>query len=173
MSARRAYLALLDGGRREEEIHVRPAGPGVYDVEVGGRVHRVDAFRHDAGTLSLLVGAESYSVQLDGLGGALKVRVGGSTHALELLDERWLRRRRGPGTFTIDGPQTITSPLPAKVVRVLAARGDAVRAGQPVVVVEALQMESELKSPRSGTLVELLVAPGQAVDGGAKLAVVE
>jgi biotin carboxyl carrier protein len=41
------------------------------------------------------------------------------------------------------------------------------------VVVEALQMESELRSPRSGTLVELLVAPGQAVDGGAKLAVVE
>src|SRR6185369_1671568 len=127
----------------------------LYDVEIGGRVHRVDAFRHDAGTLSLLVDAESHSVGLDGLERALRVHAGGSTHALELLDERRLRRRRGPGTFTLDGPQAICSPLPARVVRVLAARGDAVRAGQPVVVVEALQMESELRSPRSGTLVEL------------------
>ena len=173
MSAPRSYVALLDGGRREVVVEVRPAGPGVYDVEVSGRVHRVDAFRHDAATMSLLVAGESHSVGLDGEGPAVKVHVGGAIHALELLDERRLRTRRAPGSFTLDGPQAICAPLPAKVVRVLAAKGDAVRAGQPVVVVEAMQMESELRSPRSGTVVELLVAPGDTVDGGAKLAVVE
>jgi biotin carboxyl carrier protein len=174
MSASATYLALLDGGRREEAIEVRPAGPGLYDVKVAGRVHRVDAFRHDAATLSLLVGGESHSVELDGTpGGAQKVRVRGATYALELLDEPRLRRRRGAGRLTPRGPQTLRAPLPAKVVRVLAAAGDAVRAGQAVVVIEALEMESELRSPVDGKLVELLVAPGQAVDGGAKLAVVE
>jgi len=56
---------------------------------------------------------------------------------------------------------------------VLAKVGDEVRAGQGLVVVEAMKMENELKSPKGGKLVELSAVEGQAVEGGAKLAVVE
>jgi biotin carboxyl carrier protein len=167
------YVALLDGGRREERIEVTPGGPGIYEVRIGGKVHRVDAFRHDYGTISMLVDTESYSVQLEELDPAVKVHVRGSTYALEVLDERRLRMRRTAGRFTFEGKQTITAPMPAKVVKVLARPGEAVREGQVVVVVEAMKMENELTSPKEGTVSAILVVEGQAVEGGAKLAIVE
>jgi biotin carboxyl carrier protein len=62
--------------------------------------------------------------------------------------------------------------MPGKVVRVLVAAGDAVAAGGGLVVVEAMKMENELRSPRAGVVLELLAREGQAVESGAPLAVV-
>ncbi|HEX9288785.1 MAG TPA: biotin/lipoyl-containing protein [Anaeromyxobacteraceae bacterium] len=168
-----AYVALLDGGKREESIQVRQQGPGLYEVELRGKVHRVDAFRHDFGTISLLVDTESYSVQLDQRDTAVKVHIRGDVYPLEILDERRLRMRRAAAKFTVQGRQTLVSPMPGKVVKVLARAGDAVKEGQGIVVVEAMKMENELKSPKDGTVVEVHVVEGQAVEGGAKLAIVE
>jgi biotin carboxyl carrier protein len=167
------YVALLDGGRREETIKVSMEAPGIYQVEIGGKVHRVDAFRHDYGTVSLLVDTQSYSVQLDQGKGDLKVHVRDSTFALEILDERRLRMRRASGKFTLEGRQTLLAPMPGKVVKVLARAGDEVKEGQAIVVIEAMKMENELRSPKDGKLVGLSVVEGQAVEGGAKLAEVE
>jgi len=167
------YVALLDGGRREETIRVTLQGPGLYEVEVGGQVHRVDAFRHDYGTISLLVDAESYSVQIDQGGTEAKVHIRGSTYPLEILDERRLRMRRAAGKFTVEGRQNLAAPMPGKVVKVLAKVGDQLEEGQGIVVIEAMKMENELKSPKAGKLVELNVMEGQAVEGGARLATVE
>ncbi|OFX26167.1 MAG: acetyl-CoA carboxylase biotin carboxyl carrier protein subunit [Anaeromyxobacter sp. RBG_16_69_14] len=167
------YVALLDGGKREETVKVTRHGTGHYQVEIGGRVHQVDAFRHDHGTVSLLVDAQSYSVQLDRRQAEVKVHVRGNQYPLEILDERRLRMRRAAGKFTLEGKQTLTSPMPGKVVKVLARVGDAVKEGQGVVVIEAMKMENEMKSPKDGKVVELHVVEGQAVDGGARLAAIE
>jgi biotin carboxyl carrier protein len=167
------YVALLDGGSREEAIEVTRSGPGTYEVRIGGAVHRVDAFRQDSGTLSLIVDTDSYCVQLDQKDPAVKVHVRGSIYPLEILDERRLRLRRGAGKLTIEGEQTITSPMPGKVVKVLAKAGEAVTEGQGVVAVEAMEMENELTSPKDGTVTAVLVVEGQAVEGGAKLVVIE
>jgi biotin carboxyl carrier protein len=167
------YVALLDGGKREETMKVAEEAPGIYQVEMGGKVHRVDAFRHDSGTVSIIVDTESYSVQLDPREAAVKVHVRGNQYPLEVLGERRLRMRRASAQLTVEGRQTITAPLPGKVVRILARPGDAVREGQGVVVVEAMRMENEMKSPKDGKVVEMHVAEGQAVERGARLAVVE
>jgi biotin carboxyl carrier protein len=167
------YVALLDGGKREETIKVTGHGTGRYQVEVGGRVHQVDAFRHDHGTISLLVDAQSYSVQLDRREAEVKVHIRGNQYPLEILDERRLRMRQAAGKLTLEGKHTLTSPMPGKVVKVLARVGDAVKEGQGVVVIEAMKMENEMKSPKDGKVVELHVVEGQAVDGGARLAAIE
>jgi biotin carboxyl carrier protein len=167
------YVALLDGGKREQKIEVTQEGPGLYQVAIGGRVHRVDAFRHDYGTVSLLVDTQSYSVQLDQGDTAMKVHVRGNAYPLEILDERRLRLRRAAGKLVVQGKQVLVAPMPGKVVKVLARVGDAVKEGQGVVVVEAMKMENEMRSPKDGKLTELHVVEGQAVDGGAKLAVIE
>ena len=62
--------------------------------------------------------------------------------------------------------------MPGKVVRVLARPGELVRQRQPIVVIEAMKMENELRAARPGTLTELLVREGQSVEAGAVLAVV-
>jgi len=167
------YVALLDGGKREVGVEVRMLGPGLYEVVIGGRARRVDAFRHDSGTVSLLVDTASYSVQLDERGTEVRVHLGDSVFPVDILDERRLRMRRGTGKVTVDGRQSLAARLPGRVARVLRKVGDDVREGEGVVVLEAMNMENEVKSPKSGRVVEVLVVEGQTVEGGAKLAAVE
>ena len=63
--------------------------------------------------------------------------------------------------------------MPGKIVRILAAVGQAIQAGQGVVVVEAMKMENELRAARSGVVKEVSVQEGASVEAGALLAVVE
>jgi len=69
--------------------------------------------------------------------------------------------------------QRISSPMPGRVVRLLAGEGEAVEAGQGVIVVEAMKMQNEMKAPKSGKLVLLAVNEGDAVGAGETLAEVE
>jgi biotin carboxyl carrier protein len=63
--------------------------------------------------------------------------------------------------------------MPGKIVRVLVKAGEAVRARQPIVVIEAMKMENELRAGRDGLVVELPAADGQSVEAGTLLAVIE
>ena len=63
--------------------------------------------------------------------------------------------------------------MPGRVVRVLVAPGDTVAARQGVVVVEAMKMENELRSPKAGTVKEVAVTPGTSVEAGRVLVVIE
>ncbi|HVP69526.1 MAG TPA: biotin/lipoyl-containing protein [Anaeromyxobacteraceae bacterium] len=167
------YLALLGRAKQEEALEVRAVAPGVYDVLVRGTWRRVDAFRHDSGTVSLLIDERSHSVQLDETGSEVKVNVGDSVFPVEVLDERRLRMRRAPARLAPDGRREILAPLPGRVAKVLRKVGDEVREGEGIVVVEALQMQNEMRSPKAGKVIEVLVAEGQTVDRGARLAAVE
>ncbi|MBI3663579.1 MAG: biotin/lipoyl-binding protein [Acidobacteria bacterium] len=62
--------------------------------------------------------------------------------------------------------------MPGKIVRVLAKAGDAVEAGQGLLVVEAMKMQNEIKAPKTGKVEKVLVAEGQTVNAGETLAVV-
>ena len=63
--------------------------------------------------------------------------------------------------------------MPGKVVRVMARQGSAVEAGAGVLVVEAMKMQNEIKSPKKGTIQKILVTEGAAVNAGDVLAIVE
>lgn len=70
-------------------------------------------------------------------------------------------------------PDKVTPPMPATVVKVLVAVGDAVEQGQKLVTVAAMKMETALRSPRAGTVTKINVAPGAQVRPGEELVVVE
>jgi len=167
------YVAILEGGKREVPIDVEEDGPGRYQVRLGDRVHRVDAYRPDAGSLSLIVDTASHAVSFDERGALVRVRVRGAVFPMEILAEPRLRMRRVPKTLTLDGRQPLTAPLPGRILQVLVKQGDLVTRGQPLLVLEALRMENPLGSPRAGTVVDLTVQAGQDVDGGAVLLSVE
>jgi biotin carboxyl carrier protein len=156
---------------------------GRFVVAVDGREWVVDAERVDEHTLSLLVarpegaagkpgGGLSHEIALahDALG-QLSIYVGASTLTAALNGRRRWGRREG----TIQGgsgPQRIIAPMPGKVARVLVKVGDQVAARQPIVVVEAMKMENELRSAHEGTVSEIHAHEGQSVDAGAVLAVI-
>jgi len=63
--------------------------------------------------------------------------------------------------------------MPGKVVRLLAAEGQQVQAGQGLLVIEAMKMQNEIKAPRAGRVVSLSVGEGATVTAGQALAVLE
>ena len=83
------------------------------------------------------------------------------------------RHRAGSSDRAAAGPQLITAPMPGKIVRVFVRPGDAVTARQPLVVVEAMKMENELRANRDGTVAEVHVREGLSVEAGAPLIVIQ
>ncbi|HKS04716.1 MAG TPA: biotin/lipoyl-containing protein [Gemmatimonadaceae bacterium] len=120
-------------------------------VSLGDTVHRVVAQRGSAkGTYVLWIDGWRFDV--------------------EALDERTRTIRDLTAASTASkGPAPLVAPMPGLVVRVLAAEGAEVRAGQPLVVMEAMKMENELRAPADGTVKAIRVKPGAAVEKGAVL----
>lgn len=79
------------------------------------------------------------------------------------------RPAAAPGT--VEG--ALTAMMPSKVIAVHVKPGDAVRAGQVVLVLEAMKMESELKAPKDGTVRAVNCKPGDSVEPGVPLVVIE
>jgi biotin carboxyl carrier protein len=160
------------GGRRRQVVVTR-AGDG-FAVSVDGRTRQVDVARIDAQTLSLVVDSvwsNEVSFATDPVGG-LTVHVGSTAIPVALNGRRrWGRKDDGAGSGS--GPQRLVAPMPGKVVRVLVKPGDPVTARQPVVVVEAMKMENELRASREGTVAEIHVSEGMSVDAGALLLVIQ
>jgi biotin carboxyl carrier protein len=137
---------------------------------VDGRAVDADVAEISPGTYSILLGGRAFRVQVETRLGQLKVHVAGREWPAEVLDPRQWRRRSG--ALALEGRQQLTAPMPGKVVRLLAAAGQTVEAGQGILVVEAMKMQNEIRAPKTGTLERLLVREGQAVNAGDILAVV-
>lgn len=120
------------------------------------------------GSFSILIGGRVYRVAPGAPGECF---VNGMPIAVEVLDPRALRSRGGAASKS--GQARIAASMPGKVVRLLVSAGDEVEAGQGVVVVEAMKMQNEMKSPKTGRVIEVRTKPGAAVAAGEVLMVVE
>jgi biotin carboxyl carrier protein len=117
---------------------------------------------------SVLLNGRSYSVAK---GSGKEVWVNGRLILMEVFDPRDLRP--GQGAIATYGRLEIAASMPGKVIRVLVAAGDAVEEGQGLVVVEAMKMQNEMKSPKAGRVAEVRARPDVTVGAGEVLVVVE
>jgi pyruvate carboxylase subunit B len=102
--------------------------------------------------------------------GAYVLWIDGWRFAVEALDERTRAIRDAAAqSAAASGPAPLIAPMPGLIVRVLVEEGAEVVAGQPLVVMEAMKMENELRSPAAGKVVSIKATPGTAVEKGARL----
>lgn len=162
----------LDIHGRRCQIDIEPGEKaGAWVVRIDGKPVEADAHLIRPGVLSLLIEGKSYRVVLDPGHAETALHLASRRIPYRVEDTRSLRsRRRHAGG---DGPVEIHASMPGRVVRVLVEEGDAVAAHQGVLVIEAMKMQNELKSPKAGRVVEVRVAPGDTVAAGEILAVVE
>ena len=166
----------INGTSRAVSIE-RTATAGRFRVTLDGETAVVDAQRSGEYGLSLLFADASHAghaVQFaPGMTpGALLASMGGRTVAVTVNGRR-SGRGAGDAGAAAHGEQKIVAPMPGRVVRVLVAAGDHVEARQPIVVVEAMKMENELRSPKAGRVKDVGVAAGASVEAGRVLVVVE
>ena len=162
----------IDG--EQHALELRREGAHVF-AQVGGRAYELEARPTGGGSYLIVLGGRVYEcrVEDDGAaGGAAKVWVGGRAFEVALFDPRSLRAA-GAGGAQSQGRAVVAASIPGKIVRVLVEEGAAVEAGDGLVVVEAMKMQNELKSPKAGTVVELRARAGATVNAGDVLAVVE
>lgn len=143
---------------------------GTYRVTLGGIEHVVDARKLEADFYSILYEGKSYEVSVENAGARYFVRHGAHEEIVELADAARSGRER---IRARQGAESVDSVMPGKVVRVLVAAGDSVSADQGLVIVEAMKMENEIRSPRDGRVKSIEVKPGQNVEAGSRLLILE
>jgi biotin carboxyl carrier protein len=137
---------------------------------IDGRLLNADSIAIAPGLYSILLDGRSFEAHVRETGREVIVTIDGRDFAFRVEDPREWRR---DGTeLEAEGRQKVVASMPGKIVRVLAAAGQTVGAGQGLVVIEAMKMQNEVRSPKSGTVERLLVAEGQAVNAGEVLAIV-
>ena len=120
---------------------------------------------------SILLDGRSYEARVEETASGLVVVIDGYRFEIQVRDpRRWGRKSAGA---VGSGSQSLTAPMPGKVVRVLAAPGDAVEAGQGLVVVEAMKMQNELRAARAGRVLSVSAIEGATVAAGEVLVTLE
>jgi pyruvate carboxylase subunit B len=165
------YVVDVNGTRTTVEL------TGGDEVRVGDRVLHARLVDVEGTPVSLLtVGERVYRViARRGEGrGEYTLSIDGHTFAAEALDERTRAiRDLSAASGRAAGPAPLVAPMPGLVVRVNVAVGDAVAAGQGLVVMEAMKMENELRAASGGTVRAVHAAPGSAVNKGTVLVELE
>ena len=122
------------------------------------------------GVYSILLDGRSYDAHVERTEQHLIVLVRGHRFEVEVHDpRRWSRNSAGRHG---EGVETVAAPMPGKVVRVLVAPGDAVEAGQGILVVEAMKMQNEIKAARAGKVLSVTGKQGATVVAGEVLATI-
>jgi biotin carboxyl carrier protein len=162
---------------RVKTVSVEPV-EGHFRVTIDGRERLVDSAAVDAETFSLICLSDDRTSQEVGLSGTpmpgeVAVHMASGVVSARVLTGGASRFGRGSGAAQAAGSQQILAPMPGKVVKVLVKKGDTVTVRQGLVVVEAMKMENELRSPKDGIVADVLVSEGVSVEAGRLLVVVD
>lgn len=165
------FIAKL--GDQSYTVEIEEIGKALYRVAVDGNEFLVDGKKTGRTNYSLIVDNRSFEIEVDNTDDEYRVLVDGRNYRIDLVDERRVRVGGTQSGLEVRGRQFVSVPMPGKIIAVLVAEGDPVEKGQGLVIVEAMKMENEVRSPVTGAVKEIKVKPGDTVEGGALLVIVE
>ena len=144
-----------------------------WKITLDGQPVNADVVEVAPNVVSVLLEGQAFEFSVTpSADGALQLRTGYQEFSADVADPRAWRGRRH-GALEAEGRQQVLAPMPGKVIRLLVKVGDRVEAGQGLLVVEAMKMQNEIRSPKSGVVERLVAVEGQAVNAGEVLAWVE
>lgn len=125
----------------------------------------------EPGIYSILLDGRSYEAHAEIGNDCAWITIRGHRFRVAITDpRRWSTKRAGAHGHE---REEIIAPMPGKIVRLLVERGQAIEAGQGIVVMEAMKMQNELKAHRTGRVAAIPVRAGDTVSAGAILATIE
>lgn len=158
------YRVTLDGQEREVDVQVSPGG--AVSVAMDGAPVDVEVVRVPGG-VSLRMGNQVHDVLVGGPADAMQLAAGAVRTTVSVESERARAKRAKRGAA--GAGKELKAPMPGRIVKVLVAAGDEVAANQPLVVIEAMKMENELRATAAVKIASVDVREGQNVEGGAIL----
>ncbi len=150
-------LEMLDVKNNKKEIH---------------EVMKWDYIKVDD-AISFLFNNVSYMINVVQKGSSTKVFTRGSFREILLYNEQMLLQESIKGVSSIGGQNTLTSGMPGKIIDVLVKKSDHVKSGQPILIMEAMKMENEMRAPNDAVIKDVLIKKGQNVEAGEVLVLFE
>jgi biotin carboxyl carrier protein len=144
-------------------------------IAVDDRIYDIDLCKVEENEYSVLLDGKSYNIEV--IEGETSKKYIANTYFksfdIEIVDaETRYQQNRNKGALD-QTENTISTPMPGKIVRIPVKAGDAVKAGQTVIVVSAMKMESEYKVKRDATIRKILVSEGDTVKSHQPLLIIE
>ena len=133
-------------------------------ILVNNEERRVDFKMISEALYSVLIDNASYEALIEEREGLYNVLLGSDMYELQVLDERQQRLSRSAGAAVASGEISIRSPMPGLIVAVAVSEGQAIKKGDPLIVLESMKMENEIKAPREGTVARIHVTKGDRVE---------
>ncbi|MFW5920635.1 MAG: biotin/lipoyl-containing protein [Polyangiales bacterium] len=159
------YRVTIDG--QEREIDVQVTSGGRVSVALDGEPVDADVEQVPGG-VSVRLGGKVYDVTVGGRAEEMTVTAGRHRTVASVESERLRARKKARGGGS-KADKEIRAPMPGRIVKVLVSPGDEVDAGQPVVVIEAMKMENELRATGAAKVASVEVTEGQNVEGNVLL----
>ena len=150
-------------GERVREVELAPLDPGRWRVRVDAAEFEVAAEAMPAGKLRLVDDGRTTVAEVTSSGSRRFVRLG----TLDFVLEREAAGRRRTAAGGTSGG--LEAPMPGIVTKVMVVVGDEVTKGQPLVALEAMKMEHQIRAPRAGRVKSVAASPGTMVQAGAVL----
>ncbi len=158
----------------KHEIEIERDGEKVF-ARIDEREYKLDASEVEPNVYLLKNENQIYEIFVspnEKQGEPLKVKTGNDEFEINLFDPKRLRGSGGSDADA-DGIAEIKTAMPGKLVRVLVEAGAEIKSGEGVLVVEAMKMQNEMKSPKDGVVKEIRFDEGATVNAGDVLAVIE
>jgi biotin carboxyl carrier protein len=165
------YVATVEG--TEHEIEVEETASKSFAISLGENRFEADLRRVGPLSFSVLMGSRSFDFEVVRDGDEIVVTSRHGSTRLSIVDAARRAARAGARKREHKGAAQIRAQMPGRIINVLVAAGDEVKAGQGIVIVEAMKMENEVKSPKDGKVVEVKVEAGQTVEKGVLMIVIE
>jgi biotin carboxyl carrier protein len=146
----------------------------MHQVSIDGKIYDVDLVMVERGVYSILYKNKSYNVEL--VPGkepkTYSINTLYNSYDVDILDAeaKYLKSRKQDH---LEDNLSISSPMPGKVVKILVNIGDEVKAGDTVIIVSAMKMESEYKVKSDRIIKDILVKEGDTIDGNQPLIIIE
>jgi biotin carboxyl carrier protein len=145
-----------------------------YKIRVDDKLYDIDIIMVERGVYSILMDGKSYNVELIATDNPKNYQVNTFFHSFDVevvdAERKYQKSRRQVDDLE---ESTISSPMPGKVVKILAKPGDMVKSGDTVIIVSAMKMESEYKVKHDRVIKEIKVREGDTVSANQPLIVIE
>jgi biotin carboxyl carrier protein len=144
-------------------------------IQVDDEIYEVDALKVGEGIYSMIYKGKSYNIEMIENGSPKHYTVNSfhNSYRVEVIDAQTRYRMNRSKGDASDSGNTIVSPMPGKVVRIPVKVGESVVAGQTLIIVSAMKMESEFKAKAAGIIKSIHAAEGETIDANKVLVVVD
>ena len=162
-----AYIVNID--KQEYKVDVRKTQEG-YTAVLNGAEKVIEVARKEGEQLTIIVDNRPYVVVYES---DEQIRVNGEAYAVSVLDEQIQKLIKASPEKFHKKELAIKAVMPGLVIEVTVKEGDSVKAGDALLVVEAMKMQNEVKTPKDGVVKKILVQKGKTVNSGDTLLVIE